>query len=167
MNPQPTGTILRTTDGYDLVVKRTFSAPINDVWESITDPERTARWYGPWRGDARPGALIEIQMAYEDGAPSFPMRIDACEPPHRLAVTQIEEAGDWRIELLLSEVAGTTELRLVQHLDSREHVGSIGPGWEWYMDMLNAARHGGPLPKFDDYKWQHRHFEEALQALQP
>lgn len=166
MKPQATGTILRTTDGYDLVVKRSFQAPIQDVWDSITSPERTARWYGPWRGTARPGALIEIQMAYEEGGPWFPMRIDACEPPNRLAVTQIENAGDWRIELLLAEVAGTTELRLIQHLDSGEHVGSIGPGWEYYLGMLDASREGKPLPKFDDFRWQHKHFEDALNALQ-
>ena len=87
MKPQPTGAILRTTGGYDLGVKRSFRAPIHDVWESITNPERTARWYGPWRGAARPGALIETQMAYEEGGPWFPMRIEACEPPNRLAVT--------------------------------------------------------------------------------
>jgi uncharacterized protein YndB with AHSA1/START domain len=165
MNLQPTGTVLGTADGYDLVVKRRFQAPIQDVWDSITDPARTARWYGPWRGEASPGALVEIQMAYEDGSPWFPMRIDACEPPHRLAVTQIEKKGDWRIELTLREEAGTTELRLVQHLDSGRDVGSIGPGWEYYMDMLAASRRGETLPKFDDYRWQHAHFEDALGRL--
>ena len=164
MNPQPTGTILRTVDGFDLAVRRTFRAPIEDVWRSITKPERTARWYGPWRGTAAPGATIELQMAFEEGAPWFAARIETCEPPRRLVVTQIDETGDWRMELLLSQSGDTTELRLIQHLDDAKDVGSIGPGWEYYMDMLVASRDGAPLPNFDDYLQQSGYFEAGLSA---
>lgn len=27
----------------------------------------------------------------------------------------------------------------------------VGPGWEYYLDMLVAARDGAPKPDFDDY----------------
>ncbi len=167
MNPQPTGTVLQTTDGLDLIVTRRFKAPIEDVWQSVTDPERTARWYGPWRGKPAPGATLDIQMAYEEGAPWFPLRIEACEAPRRLVVTQLEEAGDWRIELLLSQTGHTTELRLIQHRDSAEHVNSIGPGWEYYMDMLVASREGRRQPTFDDYLPQAGYFEAARRAATP
>jgi hypothetical protein len=39
----------------------------------------------------------------------------------------------------------------VQHLDSVDGIAEIGPGWEYYLDMLVAARDGAPLPSFDDY----------------
>ena len=29
--------------------------------------------------------------------------------------------------------------------------GEVGPGWEYYLDMLVAAREGKPLPSFGDY----------------
>jgi hypothetical protein len=29
--------------------------------------------------------------------------------------------------------------------------GEIGPGWEYYLDMLVAARDGSPEPDFDAY----------------
>ena len=160
------GTILRTTDGFDLAVSRTFRAPIEDVWASITEPERTARWYGPWRGTARPGAEVEIQMAYEEDSPWFKMRIDACEPPRRLAVTQLDPTDDWVLELTLTARGDETELRLIQRNVPSEHVGSIGPGWEYYMDMLVASREGRALPSFDEYLGQQSHFEDALRAAQ-
>jgi hypothetical protein len=53
--------------------------------------------------------------------------------------------------LLLSESNGSTRLEFVQHLDTEEQVGEIGPGWEYYLDMLVAARDGSPQPDFDAY----------------
>jgi uncharacterized protein YndB with AHSA1/START domain len=147
MTTSPTGRLV----GTDLVHRRTFRAPIEDVWASVTESERTARWFGAWEGDAAPGRTIKLQMAYEETAPWFDARIDACEPPRRLALTTVDEAGTWRIELLLDSTGDETELRLVHHLDSTEAVGEYGPGWEYYLDMLVAAREDRPAPSFDDY----------------
>ena len=47
MTPQPTGRLTAVGGGrYDLLVKRNFEATGDDVWASITEPERTARWFG-------------------------------------------------------------------------------------------------------------------------
>ncbi|MFC5744292.1 SRPBCC family protein [Actinomadura rugatobispora] len=151
MTPTPTGRLFRTGDGSDLVLTRTLRAPIDDVWAGVTESERTARWFGPWEGDAAPGGSIKVQMVHEDQAPWMDMRIDACEPPRRLALSATDEHGNWRIELLLSEAGGSTLLQLVQHLENEDGLGEIGPGWEYYLDMLVAAREGSPKPDFDAY----------------
>jgi uncharacterized protein YndB with AHSA1/START domain len=49
MSPEPTGHVV----GNDLILVRTFLAPIDDVWTSVTKSESTARWFGPW-GRRRP-----------------------------------------------------------------------------------------------------------------
>ena len=147
MSPTPTGRLF----GTDLVLTRTFRAPVDDVWASITDPERTARWFGPWRGEAAPGKAIEVQMVHEEGKPWTAMTIDACEPPRRLALSAVDDYGNWRLDLALTEDKGVTELRFTQHLTDTAGVGDIGPGWEYYLDALVASRDGGPVPVFDDY----------------
>jgi uncharacterized protein YndB with AHSA1/START domain len=151
MNRRPTGELFRTGAGSDLVLTRTFRAPAEDVWASVTESDRTARWFGPWEGDAAPGRTIKVQMAYEEQAPWIDMQIDACDPPRRLALSTSDESGTWRLELLLSEANGSTQLRFVQHLDTEEQLGEIGPGWEYYLDMLVAARDDTPQPDFDTY----------------
>src|SRR5947207_12460528 len=83
MSPTPTGRLF----GDDLVLTRTFRAPIADVWASLTDPERTARWFGAWEGDAAPGRTIKVQMMHEEGKPWMDLTIDACEPPTHLALS--------------------------------------------------------------------------------
>jgi uncharacterized protein YndB with AHSA1/START domain len=147
MSPTPTGRLF----GRDLVLTRTFRAPIGDVWASLTEPERTARWFGPWQGEAAPGGTVKVQMVLEEGKPWMDMTVDACEPPRRLALSAGDEDDRWHLELELTERAGTTELRFTQHLTSTGGVGEMGPGWEFYLDALVASREGGPLPVFDDY----------------
>lgn len=144
MNPQPTGHVR----GNDLILTRTFRASIEDVWTSVTDPASTARWIGPWEGEPGPGKTLRLQMIHEQGQPWCDFTIDRCEPPRHLAMTTY---GDWRIELTLEEKAGVTELRFVHHLSERTIAGEAGPGWEFYLDALVAARDGQPAPKFEDY----------------
>jgi uncharacterized protein YndB with AHSA1/START domain len=147
MSPTPTGRLF----GNDIVLTRTFHAPVADVWASLTDSERTARWFGPWQGDAAPGHTIQVQMVHEESQPWMDMTIDACEPPRRLALSTLNEHGSWYLDMVLAESGGVTELRFTQHLTDTEGVGEIGPGWEYYLDALVAARDGRPVPQFDDY----------------
>jgi uncharacterized protein YndB with AHSA1/START domain len=145
------GRLVRTPEGRDLVIVRTFRAPIEDVWASITESERTARWWGPWTGEPGPGRTIRYTMGFEADAPASEMLIEACEAPRHLAVRAINDYGDWRLEAHLSESGGVTEMRFTQHLDDKTDVGSVGPGWEYYLDNLVASRTGDPMPDFNDY----------------
>jgi len=159
--PQPTGRLVRKDDGVYVVLDRIFKAPIEDVWASLTDPERTARWFGAWAGDAGPGRIIKVQMVQEEGKPWMDMTIDACEAPRRLALSAGEEPDRWRLDLELAESAGVTELRFTQHLTTTAGVGEVGPGWEFYLDALVASRDGLPMPSFGDYYPSMKdHYEE-------
>lgn len=151
--PVPTGRIVQTADGRnDLILVRTFEAPIDDVWTSITDPERTVRWFAHWTGEPGVGNTIRYRMTHEgDDAPEGDMTIEACEPPHHLALSAIDEYGSWHLEATLVERGDRTELTFVQHLDEHATPGDTGPGWEYYLDMLAATHSGDPLPNFDDY----------------
>lgn len=165
-SPTPTGRLLRTPDGRDLVIVRTFRAPIEDVWASITEPERTARWFGPWRGEAGPGQRIRYSMVFEEGAPEAEMIIEACEPPRHLAVRGVDAFGNWLLEARLSEANGVTELRFTHHLDGATDVGNVGPGWEYYLDNLVASRDGAPLPDFSDYYPAQQEYYQGLDPEQ-
>jgi uncharacterized protein YndB with AHSA1/START domain len=151
MKPIPTGKLVRTDKGYDLVLTRTMRAPVEDVWASVTESPRTARWFGPWEGTGAPGNTIKVQMVHEEGQPWMDIHIDACSAPAHLAVSTTDDNGTWRMELVLSESDGTTELSLIQHVERTDMVGSSGPGWEYYLDVLIASREDKPLPVWDDY----------------
>ncbi|MGC5051469.1 SRPBCC family protein [Micromonospora sp. DT48] len=162
MTRTPTGRLLDAENGVDLVLTRTFRAPIDDVWASLTEPERTARWFGPWEGEAAPGRTIRVRMTLEEGAPWSDLDIEACEPPHRLAVSLRDEYGHWVLELLLTTLGDRTELRFVQHLVDATGIGEVGPGWEYYLDCLAAAHDGTAMPPFDDYHPPMKAYYEQL-----
>jgi uncharacterized protein YndB with AHSA1/START domain len=158
MTPRPTGTITWISAGrHDLVLTREFRAHPSDVWASITEPERTARWIGRWEGDAAVGRTIRIQLGFEADAPWSQARIDACTPDEHLGLTMTDSFGEWAIDVTLAEAHGVTTLRFVQHMTDPTIAPDVGPGWEWYLDMLVDSRDGRPLASFDDYYPAQRH----------
>lgn len=147
MSRTPTGHVR----GNELILIRKFRASIDDVWTSLTHPDSTERWIGRWEGDAGSGSTVRLQMAHEKGQPWFDMLIERCEPPVHLLVRTLDDSGGWLLDLTLTQTGDTTELRFVHHLSDRNLAGEAGPGWEYYLDMLAAAREGQPLPEFEDY----------------
>ena len=67
MNPTPTGRVVSTSDGRDLELTRTFRAPIDDVWASLTESARTAAWIGPWTGESGVGRTVTLRLIAEEG----------------------------------------------------------------------------------------------------
>lgn len=147
----PLGRVLRDVDGVRLEFTRTFDAPVEEVWSAVTDPERTARWFGRWSGDPASGS-VEVVMTAEEQAPAERMTIDACEPPHRLAVTAGTADGPWPLVVTLAADGDGTVLRFVHHLAEPYDASSLGPGWHYYLDRLAAVVQDQPVPdRFDDY----------------
>ena len=146
--PHPSGRLM----GNDLQLVRTFRATREEVWQSLTDSESTARWFGPWRWVDKPGPgnRIAYTMIQEEGAPESTATVQRCEPPRHLAVTSEGPYGV-SYEITLSESGGVTTLTFVHHLTDRSMVGDFGPGWEFYLDLLVDSREGRPLRKFDEY----------------
>lgn len=142
MSRKPTGRVV----GNELILTRTFHAPIEDVWTSITTSESCARWFGRWEGTPRVGETFRFQMVHEAEQPWMDVLLESCEPPRRLAL-----AASFRLELSLLQRGDVTELTFVHHMANPADAANYGPGWEYYLDMLSAARAGLPLPRFGDY----------------
>jgi uncharacterized protein YndB with AHSA1/START domain len=116
------------------VLRRDYDAPIDDVWEACTDPDRLSRWFLPVSGDLRLGGSFSIE-----GNASG--EIQRCEPPRLLAVTwQFGDHPTDEVELRLSSgAAGSTTLEL-EHAtvsertewegQSYDSIFGLGTGWE-------------------------------------
>ena len=95
-----------------------LKAPLDRVWEAITDAEELAKWFGDEAEvDLRPDG--EASMFWESHG-RFAMRVEEVEAPHRLVWSWIHEpnvafdrAPSTRVEWVLTarEDGGTT-LRL-------------------------------------------------------
>lgn len=152
MTPTPTGRVIQTTIGRDLVLERVLAGSLEDAWASITESDRLAHWFCTWTGEPRVGATLELTMVAEEGDAKSRAEILACEPPTHLSVSTHDQGGNWLLEATLTPIdANHTRLRFVHHLDEDSNSEEIGPGWEYYLDRLAAALNGDPMPDFDDY----------------
>ncbi len=152
MTIEATGRVIPTPRGADLVLVRSLSLSIDEAWAHLTESELTELWFGPWEGDGRAGGAVRVRMRFEDHEPAIALRIVACEAPRRIVVLADEEVGGWELEVEL-EADGAEEslLTFTHHLADLDGVGEIGPGWEYYLDLLVAATEGAERPGFDQY----------------
>lgn len=149
-------TRLGTRAQHDLVLTRTFTAPIEDVWAACTEPERMERWIGTWTGDPASGEVVLRMTAEGDDVPAEVYLVEVCEPPRRFVVRSrdsqaFSEDGSgptvpWQHSLELTETGGVTTLRFTQAVPEGplgpELVSSVGPGWDYYLDRLAAVQAG-------------------------
>ncbi len=110
-------------DGHKIVLRRTYPAAIDEVWDALTTGERINRWFLPISGDLRLGGHYQ----FEGNAGG---EILACEPPARLRISWVmgEPSPDTfsEVEVRLTTVEGGT-------LFEMEHVATVPPGmWEQF-----------------------------------
>lgn len=152
MSRQPTGRLLRNRLGeIDLLLDRTFRAPIKDVWASLTESPRLERWIGRWEGDAGPGRTVAFTMTAEGSTTPEDVLIQECDEPRRLVVNFNPGDEAWRISLALTESDGVTTLTFAMALSESQDPSDIGPGWEYYLDRLVADYAGEPMAEWDVY----------------
>jgi uncharacterized protein YndB with AHSA1/START domain len=143
-------------EGRSLLLRRTYDAPVEDVWDACTSPERIARWLGPVTGDLRVGGTFRV----EGNACGEILR---CEEPHLLRVTWVLGEGMvTEVEVRLGTGDGGTVLQLV-HASPAEIVdelvraygpgGTIGIGGGWDIALLGLDLHLRGVP-FDPATWE-------------
>jgi uncharacterized protein YndB with AHSA1/START domain len=138
-------------------LRREYDAPIEDVWDALTNPERIGRWFLPLSGDYRLGGRYQ----FEGNAGG---KIVACERPNRLKVTWVygevaTEADISEVEVRLAKVDdGSTRLELEHAAVVPEDrwaeygPGAVGVGWEQGMLGLTLHLEGGSVG--DPVAWQ-------------
>ena len=145
------GRVVATERGRDLILVRSLSLTQDEAWDFLTDSELTEKWFGPWEGDGRAGGSVRVRMRFEDHEPAISMKIVACDAPHTLALLSDEEVGGWQLELHLEVDSDDSLLTFIHHLNPDDAVGEIGPGWEYYLDLLVAATEDTERPGWDQY----------------
>jgi uncharacterized protein YndB with AHSA1/START domain len=101
------------------VFRRTYDAPIEDVWDACTNPERLRRWYQPVAGDLRLGG----EFTQGEFGPGTVVR---CEAPRLLTISICDGVDE--IELRLAEGVDDTTVLELQHsttLDTHEIGGAV------------------------------------------
>jgi uncharacterized protein YndB with AHSA1/START domain len=137
----------RTEEARTVLLRRTYDAAVEDVWDACTDPERISRWFLPVSGDLKLGGRYQL----EGNASGEILR---CEPPELLKVSWLfgEDPDFSEVEVRLTPRGeGQTVFEL-------EHVavvppemwelfgpGAVGIGWDLTALGLGLQLRGGPI----------------------
>jgi uncharacterized protein YndB with AHSA1/START domain len=144
------------------IIRRWYDAPIEDVWDACTTPERIARWFLPVNGQLRLGGTFHLQ-----GNASG--EVLHCEPPRLLRVSwaygdrpadEVElrlspgADGDTLLEIEHASVSRLVEVdgRLVDPFlnDAKTGLWGAGIGWEmplaYRLPLELRGELTGPLP---------------------
>jgi uncharacterized protein YndB with AHSA1/START domain len=144
-------------EGRVVRLRRAYDAPIGDVWDALTNPDRIGRWFLPISGDYRVGGRYQ----FEGNAGG---EILACERPNRLRATWIygdanNAAGTSEVEVRLSSSGeDVTVLELVHTAVVPDEMwdqygpGAVGVGWEGGLLGLALHLQGGAIA--DPGAWQ-------------
>ncbi len=133
-------------EGRQVRLQRTYDAPIDDVWDALTNPERIGRWFLPISGDYRLGGNYQ----FEGNAGG---EIVECARPNRLKVTWVygvvsSPADVSEVELLLAPAGDqkTTRRARTHRHRARGDVGRVRPGRGWRRLGRGCAWPGAPSP---------------------
>jgi uncharacterized protein YndB with AHSA1/START domain len=129
-------------DGKTVLLRRTYEADIDDVWDALTTAERINRWFMPVSGDLKLGGHYQI----EGNAGG---EILACEPPRLLRVSWVmgESGPDSfsEVEVRLTPSDGGTVFELEHTATVPPEMwdqfgpGAVGVGWD--LTLLGLGRH--------------------------
>jgi uncharacterized protein YndB with AHSA1/START domain len=138
------------TTAQKLTITREFDAPLELVWEAITDPDHVAHWFGPEgfetprdaiKIDLRAGGRYELDMVMAGSRHPVRYTIAELEPPHLLVLISppmpevgIHEETVTRIEL--EDLAGMTRMTLSD--GPYEQPGPAEAGWNGALAKLEA-----------------------------
>ncbi|MGY1690792.1 SRPBCC family protein [Geodermatophilus sp. SYSU D01105] len=139
------------TDGTEevaVVLRRRYDAPVEDVWDALTDPDRLRRWFLPVTGDLRPGGTHQLEA-------NVGGEVVRCEEPQRLTVTW---GGPFSVVDVRLSAGGDGAVLELEHTVPVEVAGSgagalfVGPGWD--VTVLALGRFLGGVVVEDPTAWE-------------
>jgi uncharacterized protein YndB with AHSA1/START domain len=153
---------LRSVDGKGVVrMEDRFDTDIDDLWSSLTEPRRLARWLGEVEGDLRLGG--EFRARFFASGWEGTGRVEACEPPQHLLVLteQPGQVDEHVIEVTLAADGDQSILVWEERGMPLDHLAGYGAGIQVHVEDLAAhiagrergdadTRWGELLPAYQD-----------------
>ncbi|MGN6243855.1 MAG: SRPBCC family protein [Motilibacteraceae bacterium] len=114
-----------------------LDAPVDEVWSALTDPARLAQWLGTVDGELRPGG--ELRAHWHASGWEGTVRIEACEPRHRLLLrTASADEPEGTVELTLTAAGEQTVLVVEDRGLPLDNLAAYGAGNQIHLEDLTA-----------------------------
>ncbi|MFF3465068.1 SRPBCC family protein [Streptomyces sp. NPDC001984] len=152
-------------EAHTVLLRRTYDAPAEDVWDACTDPERINRWFLPVSGDLKLGGHYQLQG-------NAGGEILECEPPKRLKVSWVmgDSPGFSEVEVRLTPEGAERTVFELEHVAvvppefwDQFGPGAVGVGWDLTALGLGLYLAGNAISPAEAEAWQST--DEARTAM--
>ena len=147
------GVLTPTPNGVTVRFERRYATTPEDLWSSVTEPERLARWLGPVYGDLVVGGRYELRMGDDvAGSPQNAVGdVVECDAPRRLVIGW-EFPGEAASRVIVDiRPDGDGAVLVLEHLDLEAAAArGYGGGWHASLDQLDDHVAGRPVRGWDD-----------------
>jgi uncharacterized protein YndB with AHSA1/START domain len=150
--------VLEAGQARAVTLTRVYDAPVQDLWDACTNPERIPRWFLPVSGELRLGGRYQL----EGNAGGT---VEHCDPPRGFTATwEYAETVSWIDVRLSPEPDGSTRstrlelehIALVADDDKWAEFGPGAVGLGWDLALLGLGWHlckGGALDPEQARAW--------------
>ena len=142
------GTITRTGDDAEVTFDRVYDTDAGDLWESVTDQERLARWFARVDGDLREGGRFTIHFD-DDDVPDC--RVTSCDAPRGYTWEWSHATHASLLTVAVEPAADGARLRLTHTRLSASSAAGYAAGWDATFagssSSWPAERSGTPGPR--------------------
>lgn len=133
-----------------LILERTYDAPIQRVWDALTDPAKMKQWYFPMMPDFEPRVGFETRFDVEHNGVVWPhvWKVTESDPITKIAYSWRYEGypGNSEVRFQLEDKGRQTKLTLthtftepfdtVRYPDTSRQ--NFTAGWTQFVDKLDA-----------------------------
>jgi uncharacterized protein YndB with AHSA1/START domain len=140
-------------EGKVILLRRTYPADIEDVWDAISTAERISRWFLPVSGDLRLGGRYQL----EGNAGG---EVLVCDRPHLLRVSWVmgdprpDTFSEVEVRLSRSEAGTLFELEhtatVPAEMWDQFGPGAVGVGWDGALLGLSLHLGSGTAVSIED-----------------
>ena len=128
------GTITRSGDDAEVVFDRVYDTDAADLWETLTDPERLARWFARVDGDLREGGRFTIHFD-DDDVPEC--RITSCDAPRGYRWEWSHATHTSLVTVAVEPDSEGARLHLTHTRLSSGRAAGYAAGWDVYLRRLD------------------------------
>ncbi|MFF4273672.1 SRPBCC family protein [Streptomyces sp. NPDC001536] len=147
---------VETGEAHAVLLRRTYDAGIDDVWDAVTSPERIGRWFLPVTGEFRLGGSYQLE-GHAGG------EILECVAPERLRVSWLygPDPGFSEVEVRLTPDGEGRTVFDVEHVAvvpedfwNQFGPGAVGIGWDSIALGLGMHLAGRGMSREESEAWQ-------------
>lgn len=134
------GVVKRQGDYWSIRYVRHIDVSAQELWDSLTQPERIARWMQTESMSLEPNVGGAVHY-YWGGSDRCDGIVTDFDPPRTLAYSWNEGANTSSVRFDIVEREGGVELTLEHRTLTTDEIKGVGPGWHAHLDYLDAVLH--------------------------